>query len=226
MSSPGCGSPQELSPPHPALLGLSPTVPTKNGREMGTNPARRDPNPLWGLGQEPSNPPEEQPQPHSTWSSLREERAAEHRDFKIFFYFILFYLGSQRPPRAESGSFRAAFQQPGTRVCLGLHPVRLGPCARCNLSSSSGPKCSPSAEVLAQRVWFGPSFHGKLNNHRRGRNGEREKKSKNPTQQLSTALPKVERTKTHFGFLSSEPELFPSRSGAAFPTTLFDFAFY
>lgn len=64
---------------------------------------------------------------------------------------------------------------------LDFNLTRLRPCARCNLSSSSRSKCSPSVEVLALRFWFGPSFHGKLNNHMRERKGERTREKKKTT---------------------------------------------
>lgn len=68
-------------------------------------------------------------------------------------------------------------------MCFGFQSSAPGPCARCNLRSSLGPRCSPSAEVLAPRFRFGPSFHGKLNNHMRERKGERarERGKKKPT---------------------------------------------
>lgn len=61
---------------------------------------------------------------------------------------------------------------------LDFNLTRLRPCARCNLSSGSRSKCSPSVEVLALRFWFRPSFHGKLNNHMRERKGERTREKK------------------------------------------------
>lgn len=227
-SSHGCRCPgalrlrQELLCPHPALLGLSPDVSNREAEAQVAQPSEKGPQSRPGTetckfpakgGRGPGTAA-----PAGTWRSLREEHLPEHRDG-----FFPWLWEDREPPGRRAAPSEPGFNNQELVCVLDWNPVRLGPCARCNLSSSSGPKCSPSAEVLAPRVWFGPSFHGKLNNHRRGRNGERAREKK--PQQLSTVLPKVERTKTHFGFLSPEPELFPYRSGAAFPTTFFQFSF-
>lgn len=96
----------------------------------------------------------------------------------------------REPPGRRAAPSEPDFSNQEPVCVLDWDPARLGPCARCNLSSSSGPKCSPSAEVLAPRVWFGPSFHGKLNNHSRGRSGERarERKKTQKTNRTSTTL--------------------------------------
>lgn len=158
--------------------------------------------------------------PVGTQRSLRGEPIPACRDF-----FPLGLGKTEKPPGGKRLASELGFDNQELMYILDFNPMRLGPCARCNLSSNSGSKCSPSAEVLALRFWFGPSFHGKLNNRMRERKGERAREKKKKTK-LSADLPKVERTKTHFGFISSETELFPSRSGTVFQATFFNLAFY
>lgn len=169
---------QELLCPHPALLGLSPDVSNREAEAQVAQPSEKGPQSRPGTetcrlppkgGRGPGLAA-----PAGTWRSLREEHLPEHRDG-----FFPWLWEDREPPGRRAAPSEPGFNNQELVCVLDWNPVRLGPCARCNLSSSSGPKCSPSAEVLAPRVWFGPSFHGKLNNHRRGRNGERARE-KNP----------------------------------------------
>ena len=116
--------------------------------------------------------------PIGTRRSLRGEPVPAHRDG-----FCPGFGKAEEPPGGERLASELGFNNQELVCILDFNPVRLGPCARCNLSSSSGSKCSPSAEVLAPRLWFGPSFHGKLNNHMRERKGERARGKKNQTYQ-------------------------------------------
>lgn len=119
--------------------------------------------------------------PVGTQRSLRGEPIPACRDF-----FPLGLGKTEKPPGGKRLASELGFDNQELMYILDFNPMRLGPCARCNLSSNSGSKCSPSAEVLALRFWFGPSFHGKLNNRMRERKGERarEKKKKQNYRQI------------------------------------------